>query len=316
MAGDVVRAAVRRYVASRRARIPGFVDRHFGLKGSLRLNRRAFGWDVARAPANLALAAPFLASRLAAVGARAGRFGRAADWLEHRSLYLTTDVAREVEWLIFTELLELPYSQKRRRTDRDALAEEVLRDPRVDAALERALEGLEQPADRRRLRLWLSDTMATYTNTRVSAADLTNALLGAGAGGLAFHKLTPGMMSLGPVAAQALAQKAAIAAFPLGAGAGALWYGAFPAAAPLAVGIGVTGGLMALGAVFAAFSGVITDPIQRALGFHRRRLERLIDSLERELADPGGGRYTVRDHYVARLLDVFEGLGALYRAVT
>jgi hypothetical protein len=46
----------------------------------------------------------------------------------------------------------------------------------------------------------------------------------------AFHQLTPGTLTLGPVLAAALAQQAAIASFPLGAGLGGLWYGLFPAA--------------------------------------------------------------------------------------
>ena len=135
-------------------------------------------------------------------------------------------------------------------------------------------------------------------------------------GAVAFKQLTPGMMSLGPVAAHAIVQSAAIASFPLGAGAGAVWYGLFPAAAPAALSVGVTGGIMAAAAVFAAFSGVVTDPVQRKLGLHQKRLHRLVDSLERELSGEGESRFAVRDHYVARLLDLFEGLTAAARAVT
>ena len=122
------------------------------------------------------------------------------------------------------------------------------------------------------------------------------------------------MMSLGPAAAQMLVQHAAIAGFPLGSGVGALWYGAFPAAAPAALSIGLTGGLLAAGAVVGAFSGVVTDPIQRRLGLHQRRLRRLIDCLEAELTGRGESRFTVRDHYVARTLDVIEALGIVWRA--
>jgi hypothetical protein len=40
---------------------------------------------------------------------------------------------------------------------------------------------------------------------------------------------------------------------------------------------------MAVGAVVAAFRGIIADPLQRRLGLHRRRLLQLIDALERQL---------------------------------
>src|SRR3546814_12365235 len=119
--------------------------------------------------------------------------------------------------------------------------------------------------------------MTAYAATRVAAGDLANALVTAGVGALAFNQVTPGMFTLGPTVAHALAQQAAVASFPLGAGIGGLWYGAMPATAPVALVGGVTGGLMALASVLAAFSGVLTDPVQRRLGLHRRRLEKLLE---------------------------------------
>ena len=65
----------------------------------------------------------------------------------------------------------------------------------------------------------------------------------------------------------------------------------------------------------AAFAGVVTDPVQRHLGLHRKRLLRFSDSLERQSSDPTASRFTVRDHYVARLVDLLDLLGAAYRLV-
>ena len=287
------------------------MDSTFSLSGSLRLHRRAVGWDLVRSPANLALSAPHLAARVSAGLARRAGLAPAADWLDSRRYFLQTDVARELEWRLFTELLELPIKQGERVSERDALADEILRDPRIALG---SGDALQSPAEQEAFRAWLAGAVSTYEGTRVSAADLTTATVSAGVGALAFKKLTPGMLSLGPATAQMLVQHAAIAGFPLGSGAGALWYGVFPTAAPAALSIGLTGGLLAAGAVIAAFSGVVTDPIQRGLGLHQRRLRRLIDCLERELTGQGDSRFTVRDHYVARTLDVIEALGLVWRA--
>ena len=64
---------------------------------------------------------------LLAAAALARRVGwrRAADWLGSRQLLRETDVAREIAWLVHTELLRLPNRQDRRESARDALAEEV-----------------------------------------------------------------------------------------------------------------------------------------------------------------------------------------------
>jgi hypothetical protein len=64
--------------------------------------------------------------------------------------------------------------------------------------------------------------------------------------------------------------------------------------------------------VLAAFSGIVADPVQRVLGLHRRRLLRLIDALERHFSS-ATGNFVARDHYIARLLSLFELLSGAYR---
>jgi uncharacterized protein DUF6635 len=58
LAGEIVRDGIARYIVTRRERIDPFVASHFSLTGTLRLHRAALGWDIARAPLNLAMAAP------------------------------------------------------------------------------------------------------------------------------------------------------------------------------------------------------------------------------------------------------------------
>ena len=311
VAREIVNEAVTRYCRTRESKIESFAKENYSFLGSLRLHRHAIGWDMIRAPANLAMSAPFLTARIIAAGCR--RLGReqAAEWLESRRYYLKTDVARELEWRLFVDFLELPFAQGARQSERDALAQELLRDPRVEGAITENMETSGVRGDDPEMRAWLSGALNTYQSTRVSSADMSNALLSAGVGAIVFKQLTPGMMSLGPVAAHALVQSAAIASFPLGAGIGGVWYGLFPAVAPAALTVGATGGLVAFGAVFSAFSGVLSDPVQRRLGIHQRRLRKLLKALEQELRGEGDARFTVRDHYVARIFDLFEGLNAI-----
>jgi len=308
---DIVDQAVSRYCAARRGKVEQFAKDNFSFMGSLRLHRHAIGLDILRAPANLALTAPLVTAQILAKGARMLRLETGADWLESRRFYLTTDVARELERRLFADLFELPYRHGARASEHDALAEQLLLDPRIEGAIDERMKEVGVSGDDRDFRAWLSGAVDIYQSTRVSSADMSNTLLGAGIGAVTFTKLTPGMMSLGPVAAHAIVQSAAIASFPLGAGLGGLWYGLFPAVAPAAVTIGTTGGVFAAGAVFAAFSGVISDPVQRLFGIHQRRIKKLLDALETELRGKGKARFTVRDHYVARIFDLFEGLNVL-----
>jgi hypothetical protein len=311
----IVARAIERYVAERRARVQGFVDANFSLIGSLRLHREALGADLLRAPANLALVPPFLVMQLGAAGLDGLGARRAARWLRSRRLFLTTDVARELTFRLHRDLLELPYEDGVRRTERDALAEAILDDQRLALPLaairERLRQQREEPEAGERLRTMLE----TYAGARTAAADLFNNALLASTGAALFQKLTPGAFSLGPVLAGAIAHQAAVASFPLGAGLGSLWYAWFPAAPSAALLLGTTGGLMLLTAVTAGFAGVISDPVQRALGLHARRLERLIDALGRELQGDSDVAFQLRDHYVARIFDLLDLGRAAARAL-
>lgn len=307
-----VEQGTRHYFDQRRARVGPFIDAHFTLRGTLRLHRAALGWDIARAPLNLSLTAPQLLMQLGAWTATRAGASRAARALRRR-IVLPTAVAREIEWLVRTELLELPFSQGQRESLHDALAAAILAEPDVTEAAQAMLLAIgrhgEDPAFRQRLQHALGE----YASTRMAAAEIATGLLNLSAGALALNKLTPGAASLGPVLAGLMAQQAAVASFPLGAWLGGVWYGLFPVAPSAGLVLSTTGGLMLAATTFSAFAGVVSDPIQRATGLHRVRLLRMIDALERQFFDETAPGFAVHDHYVARLLDLFDILNAATR---
>ena len=300
-----VEAGTRRYFTERRAKVVPFVDAHFSLRGTLGLHRAAVGWDIAKAPLNLTLAAPQIAMQLGSVAARKLGAAKAAKALG-RSILLRTAVAREIEWLVQTELLELPCRQKGRESQHDALAGTILEDPALGAAMAAALVELGRRGDDPAFRTRLEHAMTEYATSRAAAAEITTGLLTLSAGALTMNKLTPGAATLGPALAGLMAQQAAVSAFPLGGWLGAVWYGVFPVAPTALMTVGTTGGLMLAATTFAAFAGVVSDPIQRALGLHRVRLMRMLGALERQFFEPGAAGFAVHDHYVARLLDLFD----------
>lgn len=88
-----------------RARVDAFVRDHFRLAGTLRLHRGALGWDLLRAPVNVALAPVFLMVRLGGLLLRLVGLGRAGAWLGRRRILLPTSVARAVGRHIRRDLL-------------------------------------------------------------------------------------------------------------------------------------------------------------------------------------------------------------------
>jgi len=304
-----VEAAIGRYIAARRARIGPFAQRTFGWRGALSLHRKALGWDLLRGPANALAGVSGIVRYAAAHGARAAGYHGQAQRLGAPRLPITTDVAREVEWRLLTDLLELPCEQldakPPRRSAHDALAEEILADPAVGPVLLAALAEVGRRAGDDRYRAWLTETMEAYASTRAAAVEMASTLLHAGVGALAFRQWTPGALTLGPLIARMVAERAAGLALPLGTGA-RVWFAAAPAAASPLLAAGITGGLLLIPALAASFAGVVTDPLQVHLGLHQRRLNRLVDALERELSGAGDSRFVIRDQYVARVFDLIE----------
>jgi hypothetical protein len=308
---QAVTEAMRGYLASRRERVRPFTERHFSVPGALRLNARAVGLDVLRTPFNVLWAGPYLLSRVAVSIWRLT--GTAPPrWLERVPAGFKTDVERQVEWLIYSEWLELPFEQGNRRSTHDALFAEILAHPAITALLLPELIRLDDLGQRQSFRERLQQFLGAYTASRTVAADLTGSLLNLAAGAAAFQKLTPGTLSMGQAAAAALAQHLAVSNFALGPTLGSLYYAVFPAAVPAGLLAGTIGGLLLALGVLTAFAGLITDPVQQALGLHERKLQRLLDALEQALLGREQG-YAIHDAYVARVFDLWDLLQTAVR---
>lgn len=304
----VVADGIRRWAAARRAGADAFVARHYSLTGSLALHGHALGWDMARAPVNMTLGAVQAGANLAAWAARKAGADRLSRSLTRRPLFLETDLGRQIERLVMTEFLELPYADPAGAAQvwRDGLAETILSDPRLDAAFEAALApvaaSLTDPAFRARV----AESVAAYAGARAAAADIATALACLATGLAAFRQATPGVMSLTPLVARAIARKAALGQAPVGLALGALAPALHGSAAGPWLMLGVGSGMVVAAAVVGTFGGIVTDPIQARLGLHQRRLVQLVDTIEAQLLGDEAAVFVARDHYVARLLELVD----------
>lgn len=305
----IVDTSARRYITTRHQKVAPFCAEHFSPRGAWCIHRKALGHDLWKAPVNVLWAPPYLLSRgIASLCRKLGRRS-GADWLYALRPGFETAVAREVEWLIYTELLELPLAQPARSTARDVLLETMLSHPGVTDLLLPELRQLDWLTGRRGMREKLEEFLSTYTVSRTAASELAGSLLNLAAGAAAFHQLTPGAVGMGSAAAAALAQHAAIANFAFGPSLGSLYYAMFPATASAGLIASSVGGAMAVMGILSAFAGMVTDPIQQALGLHERRLHRLLAALEAQLTGADAD-FRLRDAYVARLFDLVDAVRA------
>ncbi len=297
------------YFETRRAKVDGFVARHFTWPGTLWLHGAALGWDILRAPLNVLLSPVLVLTRIAAYLSRRAGWRGVGDWLARRRILLRTSVARRVEALIVTDLLELPFDAGAAAHDSSALARAVLAAPQF----REMIRARADPAEAEALGQRIAGALGEYACTRSAVAEMTTALCVILVGALLFQALTPGMISMAPDVANAMARRTAIAEFPMGKTIGGMWHGMFGVgASPRLVGATVAV-LVMIGSVVAAFAGVLADPVQVRLGIHRRRLGRLIDTLEVEFLGRGDSPFVAREHFYARFLDLWDAAASAYR---
>lgn len=281
LARNIVENAIRTYFRKRRSRVPGFVERTFSFSGALQTHRNALGHDLWKAPLNAALAGPQIGlNAIAGVMALTGH-RETAERLKSRELFFRTTVTKEIERRLIVDLLELPYTGQGESSFHDALAVEILGDSRLDGALG-MLNGPWGEKQRLQMDEKLVRQLAVYLNARGAAGEIVSAGVTMAAGGAMLHQVTPGFLTLGPALAQALGAKVGgIAAFS------------------------IVAAVLGASATAAAFAGIVTDPIQSALGLHHLRLIGLLDSLESAFLG-GDARLAIPEQYAARLIDLVD----------
>jgi len=299
-----LRSGIERYFADCRSRVPAFIDRHFHYPGAIATNRMALGWDMLRAPINLLWAPMYALACLVKIPTRK-RAG--LRWLygmaDRVPAGFTTRVQQHISSLIQADLLNS--GQPTGHLLEDYLAE----------ALEEVYERhSSEPVDHQHfiklIEPVIGDALRQYRVTRTASADITNSISCTVLGAFAFQKFTPGGIGLGVVLASMLAKTLAARDFILGETIGTWYYSVFPPEPSLATTASVMVAVMAALAAFAALSGVISDPVQAALGLHRRRLHKLLDHLERDVSLSTQSSFRPKDQYVARILDTFDMIRA------
>lgn len=294
---------------ARRRRVDAFVQHHFTWRGTLRLHRVALGADILRAPLNVLLSPLHVLARLMGWICRLLRLRRTANFLLHRQILLRTAVSAKVEAAILAELFAVRPADSEALGDRTALARAILSAPGFREAVRsrKSVAAAQAMADR------IAAAITEYSGARSAMAEFTTALLVLATGAIMFHTLTPGMISMAADVAHSVSRDTAVADFPLGETLGGVWYGVFPVGPSPQLVAASAVGLVLLGSVITAFAGTVADVVQARLGLHRRRLLRLLDTVEAETAGLADRPFVAREHLLARVFDLSDAALSLLR---
>lgn len=297
---EAVAEGVQRYFDACHEAVPGFIDRHFNYPGALATNRVAIGWDMLRAPANLFWAPVYaLACLIKWPFSEQGRFGGLVRMLDRVPAGFTTEVQQHITGLIADELLNPGAT--------DCLLEDYIIDSLQQSYEQHAGTTIGRQQFQRLIEPLLDDALRQYQVTRTASADIANSLTCTIMGAFAFQKFTPGGIGIGLLLASMLAKSMATREFVLGETLGRVYYGFFPPEPTLGMILTSTTAVMVMLATIAALSGMIIDPLQAALGIHRRRLHKMLDHLQQDfMASTYSNSYRPKDQFVARIMDTFD----------
>lgn len=289
--------------------VAAFVQRHFTWPGTLHLHGAALGLDILRAPVNVVLSPILVLVRVAAWIIGKLRMARVSDWLLARRLLLRTAVSARVEAAILHELLDVPLPASNGIPDRASMSRAILAAPRFREMIRTRGTVAEAKATADRI----VGAVGDYTATRSSIAEFMTGLVTLAIGAIVFQALTPGMISMAPGVAAAVSYGNAVADFPLGAPLGGVWYGVFPVGPSPGIIAATVVGLMLVGSVIAAFAGIFADPLQAKLGIHQRRLMRLFETLDAEMAGARNKPFGAQEHLLPRTFDLWDAALSVLR---
>jgi hypothetical protein len=304
-----------RYIFAREKKIDAFVKRHYTFRGALKIHSHALGWDLIRVPINIIWSVFNIVLALVAFIAKVIRLRRLHEFIQRIPPGLETDMDKEISWLLVTELLELPHNDGSRRSDKDALMEEVMKDPDLRRLLDEELEGLVHLKDNPGFREELDRKLAEYGATRTGTADLASNVVLLVSSKFALGQASFGALSAGSAVSASVAQTIAISNFWLGPTAGSYFYAVAPVAVSMRLLIAVTGMIAIMLAFVSTFVGIVTDPIQATLGLHQRKLRKLLKAVEQDLLGKSTGQFQLREKYMGRVFDVVDFLAFMGRSV-
>lgn len=271
--------AIDDYCQACRARLASFVQRHYTLSESIRLQRRSLFTDLLCYPLNALWAVPYLSLRKIVESLATLGWEKGTPLLSRVPSGIRTRYQREIERLLGAELLawasewEIQYG----RTNglEAALRASPVLTRQFGAAEFRQMMLVADEEVRR--------AIEHYSSGRALVSDLAGSAGTVLAGWLLFKDKSLGLLGIGDRLARERAHEAAASHFFLGKGLGSAWYGMFPPEpstsdviwATVLVGSAVT--------CFCLLIGVLSDPLRKAMGLQQRKLMELIDEMELRL---------------------------------
>lgn len=301
-----VNRGIQRYLTSRRELVDSFVEQNYSLSPAWQLNKKAFGMDMLKTPANILWTPPYFVLNLTGRLLKNVTKDRWGNALTKLPAGFKTDVEQEVAWRVHSQFLELPYQQEKRSFEQNRMLAFILEEDCLNDVFGESLQALAQFVNDPKGQQRLADNLTNYVDSRKAAAELSAAMISMASGYIANKSVNFGALGLGNALAASMANTAAASNFVLGNTLGSLYYSVFSATASKTSIAISTGGVAIVLGIISSYAGVLTDPLQKSLGWHQKKLHKVVDAIEQQFLSDDEQALSYKDGYVARILDIAD----------
>lgn len=251
---------IERYTEDRKKRVDGFIDRHFSIQETLEIQKKTFSLDLLLNPLNALWSIPYLSLKKTIETLDKLGWGKFTPAVDKIPSGIKTGYQKKIEKLIATELI-----------DHNLLILELRKHP-IGFTLNEKLIAAE-----------IHKEIDRYSSSQTLITDLSGSMMTLLIGWYYFGDKTLGVFGIGNRIARKVAHDKAASGFVFGEQLGSAFYNVFPPEPTKTQVYLIT---LAVGALLTAFSllaAVMSDPLRKNLGLHKRNLNNLIEGLEEKL---------------------------------
>ncbi len=216
-----------------------------------------------------------------------------------------TSVQSRIRDLIYSQLLGNPSHPEKCELYR-FISEEILQT--VPASSRTSAEDWNQTYIKDALPPLIAQILEQYSITRTASADIANTVITTAAGAIVLKQFTPGGLGLGIIVATLYIKARMASDFMFGETLGGVYYSVFPPEPTLGIIALSTLIVMCCLAIVAAFSGLLTDPIQYYLHIHQKRLRKMLKHMAKDFKRQSKGSFHPKDQYLARIMELIDAL--------
>lgn len=259
---------IERYTEDRKKRVDDFIHRHFSIQETIEIQKKTFSMDLLLNPLNALWSIPYLSLKKSIETLDKLGWTKLTPTVDKIPSGIKTGYQKKIEKLMATELL-----------DYNALVLELRKHPTLNKLI--TTNGLT--LNEKHIEAEIHKEIDKYSSSQTMTTDLSGSVMTLLIGWYYFGDKTLGVFGIGNRIARKMAHDNAASEFVFGEQLGSAFYNAFPPEPTKTQVYLITLGVGALLTVFSLLAAVMSDPLRKHLGLHKRNLNNLIESLEEKL---------------------------------